>query len=202
LMPFPGHKHPAWLVGMLCVIGLVVTLLGHSVLGVHVIADLPRHYAIPPTFGNSRLFYGMVLALMMIADALALGATIENVRFLLTNYGGWREPAKVSVINETTLLLAVIFSTVPDVLVLLSWGELMAPPYATLSKWDRAFDGIAALTFLIYLVRRLRSRPALLFQLQREFIPVEIEPSWAQMRPKLVIALVVVVISFGVAFGK
>jgi hypothetical protein len=198
------RRHSVWLLGSLVVAALIVILLGQTAIHTSVggISQLPQHYAIPPTFGGNRLFFGTVLALMTTADALAFGAAIDNGRFLLTNGSCWDEPAKVTVVNETILLAAVLFSTVPDVLVLLAWGEQTAPAYATLSKWDRAFNGLAALTFIVFILRRLRLRPTLLFQLQREPIPLSTQPTWEQLRPKLLLVLAITIISFGVAFGK
>lgn len=204
-MPIDQPKHPGWMVGILVVAGAIALLVGHWALDVDTspIGDLTAHYEIPPTFGHNRPLYGGVLALMLTMTLLGFGAFIENVRFLTMHKSSWREPAKVEVVNESLLLFAVLLAIVPDVLVLVSWGELMAPPYALLSKWDRAFDGISALFFIAYIIRRLRARPTLLFMLQMQRdIPVALEPTWEQLRPKLLVILAVVVISFGVAFAK
>jgi hypothetical protein len=197
-------RHSAVLVGFLAVGALIAFTLGWSINHFQLtsIAHLPQRYAIPPTFGNNRVFYGVVLGLLMLGNALAFGAFIENIRFLLVNPSRSDSPAKVTVVNETVLLVFILLATVPDVLVLLSWGERGAPTYYDLSRWDRAFDGFAIFILIGYILRRLRSRPTLLFQLQREPIPVDLEPSWQQLRPKLLIGLVVTIISFGVAFAK
>lgn len=203
-MPLHSYRHRPGLLALLALAGILVFVLGRQAImaDASAIGELTRRYEIPPTFGDDRGLYASVLSLMLTMAVLALGALIENVRFLFTNTSAWREPAKVTVFNETILLAAVLFSIVPDILVLLIWGEIMAPSGASLSKWDRVFDGIAALTFFAWIFRRIRARPSLLFQLQRDSIPVDLEPKWEQLRPKILIVLAVMVISFGVAFGK
>lgn len=198
------ERRSAWVLGLLGVFALFSLAFGHFFLTSdnESMGVLARVYEIPPTFGGERAFYGFVLGLMLFGDALAFGAFIENIRFLLTNSNPAHHPVKVLVINEALLLGAILVSTVPDVVVLMTWGELMAPSYAVMSKVDRMLDGVAALLFCVFVYRRQRARPALLFVLQSNAIPIDLEPTWRQLRPKLAVALVVAVISFGVAFGK
>lgn len=197
-------NHPAWVLGSVAIVGVLLLVFGHYLTHVdtRALGEVVKVTQIPPTFGADRLLYGFVLALMLTMSAFAFGAAIENVRFLSTNTAPRRSPVKVTVFNETILLGAVLCSIVPDVLVLMSWGELMAPSYAFMSKLDRGMDGFAAIVFGWFIVRRVRARPTLLFLLQQDTIPVELEPKWEQLRSKLLIAVVVIVISFGVAFGK
>lgn len=163
---------------------------------------LSQTYSIPPSFNGIRLLYGMTLAVLLPMSLFSAGLILENARFLLTNNGTYDEPAKVSVVNDLLILSVIWLGITPDAIVLLAWGEQSAPTSSALAATDRALDMISGVLFLVAVVRRIRSRPIVLFMLQREPIPVDMQPTWAMLWPKLRIGLVVVLLSFGVAFAK
>lgn len=198
-------KHGIWMIGALVIMALAGFLLADFALhnSVETATDeLALTHDLPPSFAGHRWFFGTVLALLASVTLLAMGAVLENVRFLLTSPGRTNEPAKVGVINETLLLLAIAIGFGPDAVVLFAWGEAAAPLNSMIARIDRAFDGIATLVFIAWLVRRSKSRPVLLFQLYREPFEMSLEPTWEQLRPKLFAWLGIIVVSFGVAFGK
>lgn len=157
---------------------------------------------IPPTFYGLRWFYAATMAMTLAMSALASSAVIENVRFLFSFEGRWEEPCKVTVINETILLMTIVVGVTPDAILLLSWGDPSAPAYSTLAAFDRAMDFAAGALVIVYMLRRIRSRPVALFQLQRDPIPIELQPTLEQLRPKLLMIGAILLIAVGVAFAK
>jgi hypothetical protein len=197
-------SHP-WISSAACVI---VALLGTLFVRTFIQADAgyvnftAATHSIPPIFGNQRFLLGVTMSLLSIVSLLAMQALLENIRFLMTNQSSGDMPVKVAVKNESIILAALVATILPDVLVLYAWGELMAPSNASMSKFDRVFDNVSAVLFIWWAIRRLRSRPTILFQLQRQPIPVDTQATWAQLKPKLLISAAIVVVSVGVAFGK
>lgn len=163
---------------------------------------LAHHYEIPPSFNGVRILYGMTLAVLLPMSLFSFGQAVENVRYLVTATGDLDTPAKVHVTNDLLILLCIFISVTPDAIVLLAWGDESAPSASTLALFDRAMDMVSGLLFLAAVVRRIRSRAIILFMLQQEPIPIDLVPTWEMLWPKLRLGLVIVLISFGVAFAK
>lgn len=197
-------RHPKWFILLLAFAAMLAFVGSNFVLHTDspVQDVLAQTYEIPPTFAGLRWLYGGVLALLLTSSALGFGAIIENLRFLATTNAAPREPARVMVVNETMQIAAFVLLVLGDVLVLMAWGEAAAPANSYLARLDRFLDGGAACAFAAYLWRRLRVRPVLIYQLLREPIPLELEPTWEQLKPKFMVAVGILVVSFGVAFGK
>ena len=159
--------------------------------------------AIPPTFEGIRFLYGLTLAVLAPTVLFTLSAIRENVTFLLNaKHAKWHEPAKVAVLNETLIYLGIVCGIAPDAVILFVWGETSTPSTSYLAAMDRALDLVAGVLIIAGLMRRLRLKAIALYQLQRDPIPVDMWPTWHELRPKLMVGAVTVLLSFGVAFGK
>lgn len=205
-MPIYPPRRPMWFIAAGVALAALFVLffsLNPNGPGTGAALDKLSHATeIPPTFYGMRWFYALTIAMTVSMSALAQGAIIENFRFIFSFKGRWQEPAKVTVINEMILLAVIFVGITPDAVLLLAWGERAAPTYSSLAAFDRAMDFIAGGLFVIYMFRRIRSRPVALFQLQRDPIPMELQPTLEQMRPKLLMIGAILAIAFGVAFGK
>jgi hypothetical protein len=204
-MPISPPRRPMWIIIIGVTIAAAFVLffsVNPSGPGGSVMDAIASRTPIPPTFFGMRWFYAATMAMTLAMSALASSALIENCRFLLSFPNRWEEPAKVTVINESLLLLAIIVGVTPDAIVLLSWGDPTAPAYSTLAALDRALDFASGGLFLIFMLRRIRSRPVALFQLQRDPIPIELQPTMEQLRPKFMMIGAILLIAVGVAFAK
>lgn len=168
----------------------------------HGVDSLTKEYALPPSMGNLRWLYAATLAMLVTMSLLSQQAIIENVRMLAAMRGPRRSPAKVALLNETIFMGVVALGVTPDAVQLLAWGEETAPANSVLVAFDRAFDFVSGALFLLYLVRRIRSRPVMLFQLNRLPYPVDLDPTWKQLQPNIMTIGAIVLLSVGVAFGK
>ncbi|MES2903276.1 MAG: hypothetical protein V4696_03745 [Pseudomonadota bacterium] len=191
--------------GTLLIVALAVVIIFSfsTLFGQQTISDqVAQRYEIPPSFNGHRVLFGLNLAFVLSMALLSAGTILENARWLFSFSGRWHEPSKVVVVNESLMLATIFCGVLGNCLVLLAWGEEGAPGQTTLVTLDRVLDIIAGLFLFTSLVRRIRSRPVVLFHLQREPLDLNMSPTWAQLAPKLRIAIVVVALSFGVAFAK
>lgn len=166
------------------------------------IDDLAAGHELPPSFDGRRWLYAMALAGLLAITSLAANVLIEDLRFIHSHEGHWREPAKLSSIVEVLFLIAILMGFLPDTLVLLAWGDPSAPSAAMVDDINRLFDSLCIIPFTVGWIIRARALPVARFQLTRHPIPTDLVLSWSLLRPKIFMLLVVVGLSLGVAIAK
>lgn len=159
-------------------------------------------HSFPPSFDGHRWLYATALAGLLAITSLALNVLIEDLRFMSSIRGRWREPAKLSSVVESLFLLTIVMGFAPDAIVLLAWGDPSAPSAAHVVEIDRFFDFLCVVPFLTGWILRARIQPVAQFQLMRQPIRTDLALTWPLLRPKLVMLLMVVGLSVGVAFAK
>lgn len=164
--------------------------------------ELAARHSIPPGFDGHRWLYGLALAGLLSITSLALNVLIEDLRFLRSYPGRWREPAKLSSMVEALFLLTIVMGFAPDAIVLLAWGDPSAPPAALVEDIDRLLDSLCIIPFTVGWLIRARMLPVARYQLMRHPIPTDLVLSWALLRPKILMLFVIAGLSLGVAVAK
>jgi hypothetical protein len=100
------------------------------------------------------------------------------------------------------LLLTIVFGAMPDVLVLLAWGEASDNTMWLLFEIDRAMDGAASLPFLFFVILSIRAAPVVDHVIGIDPVKVSLRPTWGMVRDKLKIVGMVLCIAAGVTFYK
>lgn len=169
----------------------------------------------PPSFDDNPLSYGFALFSLTLVSSISLAQLMAY----------WLEGRRISQISrrwptfsmpherQWTLLsvhrsilaglhMTILFGALPDVLVMLAWGEASTETMNRLAMIDRVFD---AATLWPYLASTALSAWVAQSLPQRLVIdsPVQLAvPQWWMVKDKLRIVVLVLTIAAGVTLGK
>jgi hypothetical protein len=170
----------------------------------------------PPSFDNSPFFYAFALFSLSLITSISLGVVIghaleaRRAREVDRLIGNPLPRVKVSALSPVSIhrlivsgfLLTIIFEALPNVLVMLAWGEASDATMRSLFDIDRACDGMALLPFMASILVSLRAAPVVDHRLAVEPLRIQLRPTWGMIRDKLKITGLVLFISAGVTFYK
>lgn len=170
----------------------------------------------PPSFDNNPALYAFALFSLSLITSISLGIVIgyglearraREVDRLIQNQltrvdTPALSPVSIHRLIVSGFLLTIIFGALPDVLVMLAWGEAADTTMTILFDVDRAFDGLTLLPFLGSVFISLRAAQVVDHRLAVEPLKIRIKPSWGMIRDKMKIAALVLFISAGVTFYK
>lgn len=170
----------------------------------------------PPSFDDSPFAYAFALFSLTIVTALSLSIVIgyalegRREREISRRIGNWASAPRKNGVTLLGLhrvivggfLLTIIMGALPDVLVLLAWGEASDETMWTLFLVDRAFDGLLLLPFLFSVFITIKAGMPVDHLLGREPVKVSLRPTWGMVREKLKIVGAVLCISVGVTLFK
>lgn len=159
---------------------------------------------IPPTFEGSRVSFALVLFGLMMAMGIAVATLLTSVRnvWVLRGVAKRCDPINVNRYVQWSLLLTILTMGLPDLVTLLAYGESSRRTMQVLLEIDRTFDALSCLPLLFGSIVWVRAKQVIHFQLIRQPIPVDLWPTLQQMVPSIRIAILILVISVGVAIGK
>ncbi|HVJ03811.1 MAG TPA: hypothetical protein VM662_16660 [Sphingomonas sp.] len=170
----------------------------------------------PPVFDDSPLAYAFALFSLALVTSVSLAIVInyalEHRREHVINakIGNRAYPPRqlgITLVGlhrviVSGLLLTIIFGALPDVVVLLAWGEATERTMWILFELDRLFDGLTLLPFMVSTFVSVRAGPAVDHIIGLDPIKVSLRPTWGMVRDKLKIMGAVLCISVGVTFYK
>lgn len=172
-------------------------------------------YRFPPSFDNSPLSYGFAVFSLTLVSALSL-AQLLSYWF----EGRARREAQKIAMNLVTeplasfsalqvhrmivsgFLLTILFGALPDVLVLLFWGEAADRTMEALFLIDRVLDGALLFPFLWSIAMLAYAYQAIPQTLVRNAGVGLARPTWQMVRDKLKIIGAVLVLAVGVTLAK
>jgi hypothetical protein len=159
-------------------------------------SQFPASFAGDPSTFNSALFGLMVTACLSFA---VLSKFVHELKVY-----GWRmaEPVGLYRFHVACLMLAFFVSTAPDAVFLLTWGEVTEQTTRNLLTVDRLGDSLTPIPFIVALCVMTRGEPAVMFQLTKQPLPVDLWPTWPMVRRNLLIVGLVLFISVGVTLTK
>lgn len=171
----------------------------------------------PPSFDGNPWSYGFALFSLTLISAIALTILIgylseARARREIDERIGNMVPAALSpsalspyVLHRLIiagLMLTIVLGAVPDVLLLLAWGEAGDSTLDTLFLVDRVCDGLTLAPFLASTLLLLWAGQAVDHRLSIEPVKVRLRPSWQAIRERLKLVLLVLLIAVGVTFAK
>lgn len=175
----------------------------------------PAPYAFPPSFEGSPFSYGFALFSLTLVCSLSFAMLLQFV----FEWHARREVQKIAA-NRVCLplpfasplsihrmiisgfLLTVLLGALPDVLVLLAWGEARAETMEWLFFMDRIGDGLTVAPFTGAAVLSAWGLQVLPQQLVRETRVQLQRPRWETVKSPAKIAAMVLVIATGVTLAK
>lgn len=181
--------------------------------GPPMIMDMTRF---PPSFEDNAFAYGFALfSLTVIAStsaALLLQFMFDRrAKIALAlelgsgAYVGSCAPGSVCGLYRFqigTLMWTMLLGTLPDVLVLLAWGEASDQLMWLLFQVDRIGDGMAGIPFTLFALSYLLSGKVIEHKLSLETDDVPLRPRWVQIKEKARIVVLALVIALGVTAYK
>lgn len=170
----------------------------------------------PPAFDGNPWTYGGALFSLTLVSAIsmailvgyaleartkrdiaaALGNVVELPAFPPTS------PISVHRLIVSGFLLAIVLEALPDVLVLLAWGEASAGTMEILFMLDRICDALMVIPYLCSAFLAASASQAVDHKLALDSIPMRLRPSWALMRERVKMAAIVLFIATGVTLAK
>ena len=170
----------------------------------------------PPSFEDSAFAYGFALfGLTLIASVSA--AILFNFMFdkrirhdAVNEFGDTAfavdcpsgSPCQLYRFQLGALLWTMLLGTLPDILLLLAWGEAPLSVMWTLYQLDRVGDGLASIPFGMFALSYLLSGNVIEHKLALDGGVVPLRPRWVQVKEKGKIVIWASVIALGVTAYK
>lgn len=159
-----------------------------------------RDQSLPPSFQGDTFSYAMSVTGLMIVFLLSAEWLWRVLWSMRESPRELRHPITISRTVLALLLASVLMRVTCDVVLTLAWPELSAEQRLSWAWTDRLMDGLSAgPTALAWLVAVLGG-PMVDWQLMRRPVPINLWPSWRQVRRPALIAAWVVGIAFTVAY--
>ncbi len=156
----------------------------------------------PPAFAGSQFVYGAVLFMLISVSSIAMQVFLEELALFYR--GGMPRRSSRSIYARLQIILMASFITAvtPDAVFMLVWGEISPVNIALVSLGDRVFDFISGFLFLRWWWLRARTSEIVELQLspfntsKREWLTAE------QLRNKMVLLSMSMILALGVALAK
>lgn len=170
----------------------------------------------PPSFEGNPWAYGFALFSLTLISAISfsmiVGYALEarrqrEIDRLTRNLLAQPTRAMLSPITlyrliVSGLLMTILFGALPDVVVMLAWGEAEDPTMWLFLQIDRVFDGLTLAPFTIAIYVAVRAAQAVDHRLAVDNLQISLRPSWSTLRDKLKILGLVLLIAIGVTLYK
>ncbi len=170
----------------------------------------------PPTFEDNALAYGFALFSLTVISAVSLAflsAAMFEGRLRKQLISQLNNPVKQALFNPrstlslyrfqiTCLLWMALIGTLPDVLVLLFWGEASSPVMWFLFQFDRVCDGFAGIPFAMFALSYVLSGGAIKHRLALDAVDVPLQPRWVQVKDEVRIVAIALGMALGVTLYK
>lgn len=170
----------------------------------------------PPSFENSPLSYGMALFSLTLISAFSLAVLTgyaldarrkREIDALLDNrlprpLSAGITPILLHRLIVSGLMLTIVFGALPDVLVLLAWGEASDRTMEMLFTLDRIGDGATIMPFMGSAFLLVWAGQGVDHRLAIDPIHRPFRMEWSMLRERLRLALLVLLIAVGVTYAK
>jgi len=171
----------------------------------------------PPVFEDSPIAYAFALFSLSLISALSLamlvGFVVEQRRAreveAMVDNRAYRTPARTGLsllqlhrLIVSGFLLTILFGALPDVLVLLAWGEASDTTMMALFQLDRLFDGMTVFPLAVAFGLQSVAAQAVDHRLFIEPAPVRLVLRWSALKEKVKIGGLVLCIAVGVTLYK
>lgn len=172
----------------------------------------------PPTFDENAFAYGFALFSLTTIAALATALLMQFVferrvkRIILAEAGtddmiyeddcGPGTACALYRFQIGSLLWMALLGCLPDVLVLLAWGEASDETMWLLFQFDRICDGLCGIPFGAFALSYLISGSIVQHRLALDTGDVPLRPRWVQIKEKVKIVALALVIAIGVTSYK
>lgn len=199
---------------------IVLILLCFLLLGARSLPGLDLSFAsgarFPPSFEDNAFAYGFALFSLTVISATSAALLLQflfdrraKTRLSLelgeTAYLGSCAPGSACGLYRfqiSTLMWTMLLGALPDVLVLLAWGEASDPLMWLLFQTDRVGDGLAGIPFTMFALSYLLSGKVIEHRLSLDVEDVPLHPRWVQLKEKVRIVVLALVIALGVTAYK
>jgi len=177
----------------------------------------PSAARFPPSFDGNPFSYGFALFSLTLISAISLAILASyalearhrrEIDTALNNHIPparaelWRSPVRLHRIIVSGFLITIIMGALPDVILLLAWGEASAEWLDVMFLVDRLFDGSLMVPFLCSTFTILWAGQVVDHRLTFPAGLVKPRPPWGMIRERLKIVAVVFLIAIGVTVAK
>ena len=170
----------------------------------------------PPTFEDNALAYAFALFSLTVISAMStaflsgflfekrlkrqLAEKLDNL--VLQAAFSARSSLSIYRFQISCLLWMALIGTLPDVLVLLCWGEASNATMWFLFQFDRVMDGFAGIPFALFALSYVLSGGAIKHRLAFDAEDVPLQPRWVQIKDEVKIVGLALIIALGVTLYK
>lgn len=156
----------------------------------------------PPSFAGDPLTFAYALFSLTAIASFSLATMLSimaDARVM-----GWRprEPLGIMRIGLLSLLGTIFLGSIGDVAFLYAWGEASPRTLLYINQFDRVCDTLCFPTFAVFGFMLTRGRPAIIFQLTKTPLPVDMLPTWPMIRRQIAAVSLILFISVLVTIGK
>ncbi|HEX8579907.1 MAG TPA: hypothetical protein VF655_09980 [Allosphingosinicella sp.] len=171
----------------------------------------------PPSFAGSPWSYGFALFSLTLITAISLAILASyalearyrrEIDTALNNHvppqraALWRSPVRLHRIIVSGFLITIIMGALPDVILLLAWGEASDEWLDLMFLIDRLLDGSLIVPFLCSTFTILWAGQVVDHRLTFPDGLVKPRPPWRMIRERLKIVVVVLLLAIGVTLAK
>lgn len=158
------------------------------------------HGPFPPSFEGNAVAYLWALFGLIIANLLALEWLWRTVWAFIEAPAPLKAPVTCTRIIILGMVLTVLVGGLPDLVLIMSWGDVTPATRMAIAWVDKVLDGLVFVPFsFAWLFARLGG-PMIDWQLERQPLPLDLWPTWQQMKRPLKIGGAAFAIAFALAF--
>lgn len=158
--------------------------------------------SIPPSFDQNPWAYGFALFGLIVLTSLTAAGMVRVARCIDPHRDGYGSPITLDRLRKLALGMTLLTLALPDVIILLAWGEISDAAMMNLWVLDRFLDGMTILPFLVACGISIRGGERIDTALVMAPNRSDMWPTWRQTRDHISIIVLVAIIAAGVALGK
>lgn len=176
----------------------------------------PASSRFPPSFDGNPWSYGFALFSLTLVSAISLAILVSfaldkraklEINRQIDNEIAQApfprtSPLSIHRLIVSGFLMTIVLGALPDVLVLLAWGEASDTAMNALFLVDRLCDGILVLPFICSACLVVWAGQAVDHKLALDSIAMRLRPSWTHLRERLKMVSIVFLIAVGVTLAK
>lgn len=163
----------------------------------------PYYYAARPAsvVANPTLLAFSIFGLLGGA-LLSLDSIWQNVHQLIEDPHSRRHPLTIHRARIALSALGVLLFIGPDAIQFTAWPDVAPATRYAMGIVNRYLDSVAIVPFTLGWALGIYAGPTISYQLDREPIPVNLWPSWHDLRRPLWIATLLACASVALSFGR
>lgn len=158
----------------------------------------------PTLFVENWFLYSLAMFVDLLCTLIAM-VTLYDVSksWLATRKGTmYNHPINLYKYIVACFAATLFLRSSMDAAMLLAWGEVSEEGIRTLLDFDRAFDALATIPFLIFTYLVIRGGPVIEFQLLRKPIPTDLHATWTMLKRPVLSFLTILILCVAVTLSK